>query len=308
MGKMSLVVNDTARHVKTVSDLMPELSEGLTDIRQMQRNVDYLVQTVIIARPLITLNNRIDTIQLRQGTTLKAVTRTPTLLLTLPEANVKSHFLLPKRLVRGFIGREDIIKKIDQGFGSGDETDRRVVVLRAIGGQGKTQVALKYCKRVRDNDRFKVIFWTDATSANSLKKSFDGIADAIRTPTEALRRDPGVDFVLGKLEEWPEPWLLVFDNFDNPMSYNLQDYIPDVEKGCILITTRNAGADNYAQPLGNAFELPPLSNGDALKLLLNQSGKAETIDNLDQGREIVERLACYALAITQAVRAIHFAL
>jgi hypothetical protein len=92
------------------------------------------------------------------------------------------------------------------------------------------------------------------------------------------------------------------------VSYNLQDYIPDVEKGCILITTRDAEVDNYAQPVENAFELPPLNNSDALKLLLNQYRKAETTDNLDQGREIVERLACHALATTQAVRAIHFTL
>ncbi|EDN99634.1 hypothetical protein SS1G_02492 [Sclerotinia sclerotiorum 1980 UF-70] len=52
----------------------------------------------------------------------------------------KSHFIVPNRRVNGFIGREDILDKIEKGLSS--ESQSRVVVLRGLGGQGKTQIAL----------------------------------------------------------------------------------------------------------------------------------------------------------------------
>lgn len=63
-----------------------------------------------------------------------------------PPPNVKSYYLVPSRRVRGFIGREDILKRIEAAFSSTDDYDDGpcVVVIRAMGGQGKTQVSILY--------------------------------------------------------------------------------------------------------------------------------------------------------------------
>jgi hypothetical protein len=59
--------------------------------------------------------------------------------------NYQELLMVPNRCVRGFIGREDILGKVEDGF----SVNRRpcIMVIQAIGGQEKTQVALEYCHR-----------------------------------------------------------------------------------------------------------------------------------------------------------------
>jgi hypothetical protein len=93
----------------------------------------------------------------------------------------------------------------------------------------------------------------------------------------------------------------VFDNYDDPKAFpNLQDFMPMGEHGCILITTRHTDTDSFADP-ENVIELPGLPEEDALKLLFKQSGM-NLADNswTGEGRDIVNRLGCHALAIAQA--------
>lgn len=51
-----------------------------------------------------------------------------------------NHFIVPNRRVCDFIGREDILDRIEKGLSS--ESESRVVFLRGLGSQDKTQVAL----------------------------------------------------------------------------------------------------------------------------------------------------------------------
>lgn len=214
-----------------------------------------------------------------------------------PDSKIKSYYLVPNRRVRGFIGREDILSRIQAGFESAIEP--RVVVIRAMGGQGKTQVALEYCYRAKEKP-FQAIFWADATSENTLKKSFETTAERIKAPGQVLGEEFAVDYLIEKLIEWPEPWLMVLDNYDDPVSFNnLQEYIPDAEHGYILITTRHTDTDSLADPR-NAVELPGLGQRDAVDLLLKLSQIKETDQIVEEARHIVDRLGYHPLAITQA--------
>lgn len=216
----------------------------------------------------------------------------------IPEADTKEFYRVPNRRVRGFIGREDILKKVDEGLCSGSAP--RVVVLRGMGGQGKTQVALEYCHRAK-NKQFPTIFWVDASSESSLKKSFEVISEDIKPSTLALPdTDRRVAYVLTSFSTWPCPWLMVFDNYDNPNAFDsLQDFIPTGERGSILITTRHADVDVLGQN-GKATELLGLHELEALKLLFGQSMTKETDHGIVYGKPIVERLGYHPLAITQA--------
>ena len=49
--------------------------------------------------------------------------------------------------------------------------------------------------------------------------------------------------VLDYFFRFPDPWLLVFDNFDN-LDYNIRDYFPISPNGSILITSRNSASQN----------------------------------------------------------------
>ena len=209
----------------------------------------------------------------------------------------KHYFLVPNRRVRDFVGRQGILARIEAGFST--ETSPRIVVLRAMGGQGKTQVALEYCHRAKAKG-IQAILWADATSESTLRKSFQDFAEKMKPPGMILEQNAAVDLVKEKLEDWPHTWILVFDNYDDPRSFNnVDDYIPQAKHGCVLFTSRHADTNDLAVA-NNVIELPGLSVGSALELLLKQSH----IQNSDaaqlEGSKIVERLGYHALAITQA--------
>jgi tetratricopeptide (TPR) repeat protein len=173
------------------------------------------------------------------------------------------------------------------------------VVLRGLGGQGKTQISLEYCRRAKGQVR--AIFWIDASSESTTKQSIESIAQHIQGPEDKLQDGMIVSFVLNTLVAWTDAWLLVFDNYDDPKAFpNLQDFVPMGEHGCILITTRHTDTDSFADP-ENVIELPGLPEEDALKLLFKQSG-INIIDTgqIEEGVDIVKRLGCHALAIAQA--------
>jgi hypothetical protein len=51
-------------------------------------------------------------------------------------------YAVPNRRVRDFFRRENVLAQIDDSFNSESETGPRINFLRALGAQGKTQVAL----------------------------------------------------------------------------------------------------------------------------------------------------------------------
>ncbi|KAI9652468.1 MAG: hypothetical protein M1829_001529 [Trizodia sp. TS-e1964] len=211
---------------------------------------------------------------------------------------VKRYYRIPNRRVCGFIGSEVILEEIVNQLSPSSTS--RIVVLRGMGGQGKTQIALEYCHQAIDR-QFLTIFWIDATSESSLKKSFEVISEDIRPAAMTLSStDSSVDFAIASLSAWPSPWLMVFDNYDDPTAFeNLPHFLPNNKNGSILIKTRHADVDALAKG-GKAIELHGLKENFALKLFFRQSGTVEVDRDIEQGRNIVERLGYHPLAITQA--------
>jgi len=104
---------------------------------------------------------------------------------------------------------------------------------------GKTQLAIAYAKHMQNS--YDSIFWTDATSEAMLKTSFKSIAETI-FDVQDLRQLNGEQVVAG-VKQWLSDtkntqWLLIFDNYDEPQSYDLKDYYPSASHGSIIITTR----------------------------------------------------------------------
>jgi len=105
---------------------------------------------------------------------------------------------VPNRRVRDFIGRKGILARIEAGFSTGPAP--HIVVIRAMGGQGKTQVALEYCHRAKANG-VRAIFWVDATSERTLQKSFQDFAEKMKPPDVILEQDAAFDLVKENLEQ-----------------------------------------------------------------------------------------------------------
>ena len=176
----------------------------------------------------------------------------------------------------------------------------RIAVLQGMGGQGKSQIALEYCHRKRDI-LYSAIFWIDATTEDSVKGSFQAISEQIKKPTDVLPDiQAKVDFVLQIFNSWPAQWLWVLDNYDNPSDFpNVADFIPQSNLGAILVTSRHADSDTLVLDQSNHFiKLHGLEESAAI-LLLSQQSQTNDFD-IEDAKEIVERLGYHPLAITQA--------
>lgn len=205
------------------------------------------------------------------------------------------YYEVPNRRVRSFVGREDILGKIDNALSA--RKGPRIAVVQGMGGQGKSQVTLEYCHR-KKNKPYSAIFWIDATTENTTIGSFQSISELVKSPTDRLPDSSArVAFVLRVLTSRLNSWLLVFDNYDDPNAFpNIQDYFPDGELGAILITGRHADARALVIGRDTAFiELPGLDKEAALALLIEQS---EIKDPSSEDAEtIVERLGYHPLAL-----------
>jgi len=208
---------------------------------------------------------------------------------------------VPNRRVRDFVGRESVLAQIDASFNSESNVRPRIVVLRAMGGQGKTQIALEYCHMIRSKGDTSV-FWVDATSESSLKQSYSTICEMLVSQADILPDVDGrVNFALRRLRAWQGPWLIILDNYDNPADFNnVEDYIPEYEQGMVLVTSRHAHADGHTKE-ENRVQLSGLLESEAVQLLLSQ-GKRQKTDHIasSYAKIIVERLGYHPLAIAQA--------
>lgn len=144
------------------------------------------------------------------------------------EHTTHQYFEVPRIAVTKFFGRQQLLQELDQCFWLHENQHRpNVVVLWAMGGQGKSQLALEYCRQQRET--FRGVFWVDATSQATTERDFQSILLTI-SPLRAQSLSDirsKIKFLLDTLEGWKDRWLMVFDNFDDPGSFpDLNEFIP----------------------------------------------------------------------------------
>ena len=134
---------------------------------------------------------------------------------------------------------------------------RSTVILHGLGGIEKTQLAIAYAKRYRND--YSAIFWLTIKDEDSLKQSFSKITKQI------LREDPSasrlssmdmkgdLDDVIDAVKAWltlpnNTRWLMIYDNYDNPkvpgntdaLAVDLHKFLPESYQGSVIITTRSS--------------------------------------------------------------------
>ena len=140
---------------------------------------------------------------------------------------VLNHFMVPRKRVKDFIGRESLLHNIGSHFSNNEPGSPMVLVLYALGGQGKSQIALEYCRRGRN--MYRGIFWIDANSATTVAQSYGTIAAELvgKPQIEATDSAAQTKIVKDHLERWSEAWLLVYDNYDEPEKFpEVEQFIP----------------------------------------------------------------------------------
>jgi NB-ARC domain len=186
------------------------------------------------------------------------------------------------------VARKDELGEIHKAL-CGDGS-RRTVVLHGLGGIGKTQLAIAYAKRHKDN--YSAIFWLSIKDEDSLKQSF------IKVARQILREHPSahwlssvdmkiLDDVIDAVKAWlgllyNTRWFMIFDNYDNPRLVSNEDpaavditkFLPEVYQGSVLVTTRSSEVE-----IGHLIQVTKLVDiRDSLKILSNASRREGVMD------------------------------
>jgi tetratricopeptide (TPR) repeat protein len=217
-----------------------------------------------------------------------------------PVQTLPTYHYLPSSGQAKFIGRKDILETTDHILKAGGR-DTCIAVLLGMGGQGKTSLAIEYCRKEKSGAHFKTILWINSVSHLSIQRSFAEIARNISALAGEQRVFPStkaqVTFIHRIVESRSAPWLFVFDNYDWPQKVkNILEYAPSSAQGAVMVTTRHS---DVAQ-LGVLIPLSGMSEVDAVELLLERTGHVRTIGNLEQAKTVVKLLGYLPLAIDQS--------
>ncbi|KAG4255327.1 hypothetical protein FPRO04_03860 [Fusarium proliferatum] len=222
------------------------------------------------------------------------------------EAQSPSFINFPYHRVKDFVGQAEILAAMrrclsDEAHDSGP----RCIILRGLVGQGKTSLAIEYCRQTLDQP-YQAILWIDASSQSSIDYHLTVCAEQILGPHDSMpSTSEGKAFVIfQKLAVGKVPWLVVFDNFDGPRSVpKFHKYLPSSANASVIITTRRQDVVNLIS-CERSIELGAMNQEDALELLLQASKttlpKRQDRQSLTAARQIVEALWKNPLAIVQA--------
>jgi hypothetical protein len=150
-----------------------------------------------------------------------------------------------------FVPRDVETNMISKFFQCASEERRqRVFVVHGMGGIGKTQLSVEYVRKHKDD--FSAIFWLDGSSKDALRQSLASAASRLPDgPVSQGAKD--VNEAITAFVGWlsspsNDNWLLVLDNVDrdwqgksaDAQAYDYKDFLPSVDHGNVLLTTRLA--------------------------------------------------------------------
>ncbi|KAM3560902.1 hypothetical protein ARSEF4850_003455 [Beauveria asiatica] len=203
-----------------------------------------------------------------------------------------------------FVGREEELAWIHRELTEPD--GGHTVVVHGLGGMGKTQLAIAYMKRHRND--YSALIWLNARDEISLSQSFRLAAMRISREHPNLNymqiaaSDKDADASQAVRRWLDEPkndrWLLIYDNYDHPkVSYDIRQYLPDTasNSGAVLITTRSTSVN-----IGSMISLKKLESiNDSLEILESTSGRPNLKEDLSAA-ELAKLLDGLPLALASA--------
>jgi hypothetical protein len=173
-----------------------------------------------------------------------------------------------------FTGREELLKQLHDNLtqnkaaaltqAQARPTDSaQAQAIHGLGGIGKTQAAVEYAYRYRDEYRY--VLWVNAATRDELIASFVGLAALLNLPE---RQEQDQTKIVAAVKQWfttHDGWLLIFDNADDLALVG--DFLPSGGKGQLLLTTRAHATGTLA----NDIEVEKLDAQQGMLLLLRRA-------------------------------------
>jgi tetratricopeptide (TPR) repeat protein/transcriptional regulator with XRE-family HTH domain len=236
--------------------------------------------------------------------TQEAVSETESVLSS--QAEPPALWTVPYRRNPHFTGRDDLLEQLAEHLSAeqpGDVSTTRHAVLsqpqaiKGLGGIGKTQIAVEYAYRAREQGRYTHFLWINAANSEALITSFQALAEQI--PTFAARDEKDqhklIMAILRWLQDCPESWLLIFDNADDLTL--VQPYLPQQGRGSILLTTRAAAVSWLA----TSIEVEQMGLIEGTQFLLHRTRRlAASDEESNEATNMVIALDGFPLALDQA--------
>jgi len=200
-------------------------------------------------------------------------------------------WLVPHERNRVFTGRAAILKDL-----RADLLKNGRQALSGLGGIGKTQIAVEYAFRHRED--YSAVLWTFADTEQAISSGFSMMAQKLGLPEQESKEQAAVTDAVKHWLEHNDGWLLVFDNADTPEL--AKRFLPEQGQGHILLTSRHRVF--HALDIIQAREVDLLSAADSRQFLLRRTGQSETRAVDDLAKELgylplaLEQAAAYIMA------------
>jgi UDP-2,3-diacylglucosamine pyrophosphatase LpxH len=216
--------------------------------------------------------------------------------------------ILPFSQNNRFVGRESQLTELEEKLFGGKKST--VVAIVGPGGTGKSQLALEFAYRTRQNKKNYSVFWMDSSNIDSLDQSCTLIARKLGIP--------GLDDEKADVKQLVKDYLssndagqslLVFDNADSvslgsvglskARAADLRDYLPRSEQCRILLTTiSNTTAKSLAPQ--NVIELGEMASDTAYRMFENYLNAPLAAIERSEAELLLQELLHLPLALVQA--------
>lgn len=220
-------------------------------------------------------------------------------------------FVVPFKRNNHFFGREYVLSKAADTLLPSmaasnpalldSYSNPKTFAIYGPGGMGKTQVAVEFVHRHRND--FDVVIWSHADDTSKLAKDFNTIALKLGLVAEGTAEARDQNYTRDLVKRWlVDPlkdlkdkdserasWLLVYDSVDDSSIIN--DFWPYDGPGSILITSRNPF------PWMTSLSLAPFSISEATDYLLNLTRREKSSEARRNVEDVSQKLGGLPLAL-----------
>src|SRR6266568_8748641 len=199
-----------------------------------------------------------------------------------------------------FTGRDELLTRLHSVLATGKQAAlSQPQAISGLGGIGKTQTAIEYAYRYRDE--YNTIIWLKAESRETLLSDLLTLAPLLNLPHKP---DQDQEQLVELIKDWFQShtgWLLIYDNADDLVM--IRDFLPAGGQGHTLLTTRSQVTGNIARRI----DVERMETEEGSFFLLHRAGLLEdaTLDAIPEverarARELVEEVGGLPLALDQA--------